>query len=154
MDDLIIRSSCQEPSRQSPAFDCLWCVVVVGDKLWIPDLRNAPLPGVVLVLRVAWRGRSVAKSTLAGKGQWHSHNTRKTFPFATAPGAFSDEVNDDQNRRKSAYCHPLCTIGMWQCGKAASQSRFERALAQWCFKNALTKSADDERVTASLKKKS
>lgn len=29
LDDLIIQScsSCQEPSKQSPAFDCLWCVV-------------------------------------------------------------------------------------------------------------------------------
>ena len=31
-----------------------------------------------------------------GRGKGHSHNTRKTFTFATTPRAVSDEVNDDQ----------------------------------------------------------
>ena len=69
LDDLIIPSCSfrQEPSKQSPAFDCLWCVVKVPcDKLWVPDLRNVSLAGEVLVLRIAWRGCPVAKSTLVG----------------------------------------------------------------------------------------
>ena len=106
-------------------------------------------------------GCPVAKSTtLVPKLRVrHSHNTRKTF---ATPRAVSDEVNEHEHCRANSTVH--YTIRVWTapyyilqgCGNVAKQRLSlgsNARLPSGAPQHALTKTANDEPITAWLKYK-